>query len=71
MPKYKVPVSARCTVTGWVIVEAEDEEEAADKAVVEENFVKGIEPDLENVEGWEFVDDWDNIEELRENEEVH
>lgn len=55
---------ARCTVTGWVTVEANDEEEAAEKAVTEENFVKDIKPDLENIMRWEFCDDYDSIEEV-------
>lgn len=51
-------------MTGWVTVEANDEEEAAEKAVTEENFVKDIKPDLENIMRWEFCDDYDSIEEV-------
>lgn len=67
---FKVPVCALCEVSGYVIVEAETEDEAVEKAVSGENFVHDIEPDLDNFLDWEFTDDWDSVEELTRGE-VH
>lgn len=71
MPKYRVPIFAPATVSGYLEVEAGSKEEAVEEAVEEANRWGFLEYELDEccIGQWEFADDCGAIEEVNDEEE--